>query len=772
MASNPNYYFGEDGTLYDRHTKQPVGTWTSKNGKRVTKLNAGATNPSSNGVPAQGGPVNNVYPTFTGPQIPPGYDPVTRAFAKGKEKSGITQLNPVIQQNNLSSRSTLQSPQLSYTTVGDKGLTPGEILNYLTEHQNELQYSQDQRRQMGLDTMRTGVDTSNKLFGQMIPQVLAALQGGVATQRQYGNEMQQAIPGTLGPMMDRIRQLYGQGMQGTAQGVGNATQSANNIIGDARTQGTNMIGGALNSANQAYSNANNAITQSIQRALGGATSALGNAQQQYNSALQQGGQQAQGYYGQARNALTQYMQQGNQQAQNQLAGTTRNMTGSLSGGNAAAQGQLSGATRNAAGALGGGNSQAQGILGQGLQQTNSQLAAGNRAAQGSLQGALSGANSGLTQGYNAGQNFLSGGLNNANRGLTQGYNASQGYLDNANSQFRSDIGSTLGRANSIYDQTRQGALSSLDNAYGQQQGYYSKGLQNALSGLGQGRSDALGDLDKALTMGRGDLTGGLNASRGLYDEAKGYVNNLGQQDIGRINLEAQKAQGAMVNNMTGRGLGNTTITNSLSGGIGRNRNDALLGVDQMRAQNFIGLNQSQADREFNFGNALANYSGGILGQRAGINNQYGQNVAGLHQSFAGMQGSAAQAYGQNRSGVQQNVGLAQAGTNASLGSQLASGSAAIRGQQAGNAMNYGQGLSGNYMNTASPAVRASTELWAGACPTTPSTSAGSRRGTITTPVPLRPLLRRPRAGSRRTMPTARARTSATCTSRWARRVPT
>lgn len=129
----------------------------------------------------------------------------------------------------------------------------------------------------------------------------------------------------------------------------------------------------------------------------------------------------------------------------------------------------------------------------------------------------------------------------------------------------------------------------------------------------QREADNLGQRDAIVREQRATdtLRGGQDSARGLYGQALGDSDQIGQQAYSRIDEQQTAANSGMQSNLMSRGLGNSTITQSLQGGIARQANDARLGVDQQRAQQRMGLRTALADSERNTAGSIA---GAITGQ--------------------------------------------------------------------------------------------------------------------------------------------------------------
>jgi hypothetical protein len=172
-------------------TSQAVGTDPSRLG--------GHNSQSSVPWPVYGPANTGVFPN------------IQRAFASGKEKSGITQLLPNLQnapaQNGAPSLGV--TPQLSRVSGGTShGFTPGEVVNIQRESQNQLQQVADARRQEAMNQQAGSMNQVNSLYQQ------AAKESRVVGRQAYDriNEQEQNnLAASQGSLMSR--------------GLGNATIS-------------------------------------------------------------------------------------------------------------------------------------------------------------------------------------------------------------------------------------------------------------------------------------------------------------------------------------------------------------------------------------------------------------------------------------------------------------------------------------------------------------------------------------------------------------------
>lgn len=80
---------------------------------------------------------------------------------------------------------------------------------------------------------------------------------------------------------------------------------------------------------------------------------------------------------------------------------------------------------------------------------------------------------------------------------------------------------------------------------------------------------------------------------------EGQFDQLGQSGLNDINMQQQKALGGLNQNLVSRGLGNTTIANSMTNGINRNatmeRQNLQSGIAGQKIGSLMGLGQMQGD---------------------------------------------------------------------------------------------------------------------------------------------------------------------------------
>jgi hypothetical protein len=130
--------------------------------------------------------------------------------------------------------------------------------------------------------------------------------------------------------------------------------------------------------------------------------------------------------------------------------------------------------------------------------------------------------------------------------------------------------------------------SELDNQQRREQASRdSRAIEIANQGLGKLR-DQYGQADDLLADPEENGAGSLN-------EARGYVDQLGVQDLARIaeNQKLQAGNGRAA--LASRGLGNSTLLMAADNTAARTAEDARLGVSQMQAQKYMDLSGQLAN---------------------------------------------------------------------------------------------------------------------------------------------------------------------------------
>ncbi len=238
--------------------------------------------------------------------------------------------------------------------------------------------------------------------------------------------------------------------------------------------------------------------------------------------------------------------------------------------------------------------------------------------------------------------------------INQGYNRQMGTLQGGLADSYRTLDQARGNMAGILDKGEQTIFSSLD-----------KGQSGALGALGQGRTNALGALDAGEGKVYGFLDEAQNRTRDLFGKSYGYINKLGQQEEARSYTERDRRVAGMQQNLTGRGLGNSTITNSARRIHDRNLADSLLGIDELRARNMLGTLDQERASETNYGQTKAGYGANFASQRSGVHTGIAGQEAGVHQSFAGLRSAAGESMMNARSNNERY--LADARNNATAG---------------------------------------------------------------------------------------------------------
>lgn len=107
--------------------------------------------------------------------------------------------------------------------------------------------------------------------------------------------------------------------------------------------------------------------------------------------------------------------------------------------------------------------------------------------------------------------------------------------------------------------------------------------------------------------GKGVITQGNTAAQGAISQALASSQGIGTQATNRINTAEQAGLAGNQQSAINRGLGNTTIVDSLNRGTQRNAEDARQGVDEQVANRQIGINQQQAALSMQGASSLSNF---------------------------------------------------------------------------------------------------------------------------------------------------------------------
>jgi hypothetical protein len=255
---------------------------------------------------------------------------------------------------------------------------------------------------------------------------------------------------------------------------------------------------------------------------------------------------------------------------------------------------------------------------------------------------------GARAGYEEILSGLYGGYGNLANTLNQWSNGLQGTLG----QGYGNLSSEIDRRNAAAQALAAQGYGNLAGAVGQQVDVLNRSMRgqtNREAGqLAQGYGGLAGELDRRNAALRGETMGGY---ADLLRSAMSETDRLGTTERQRIADQYAQATASGKQSLMSRGLGNTTVQDSLDRG---------LLADRSRAENDLAERvQSQRLGVLNaFGNPLVQ-----AGERLGT-----QGI-GQYAGTIGQQLGAQQAYGQQALAGQQALGLYGLGQQASLGAQ-------------------------------------------------------------------------------------------------------
>jgi hypothetical protein len=104
---------------------------------------------------------------------------------------------------------------------------------------------------------------------------------------------------------------------------------------------------------------------------------------------------------------------------------------------------------------------------------------------------------------------------------------------------------------------------------------------------------------------------GQDSTNSLYNQARSDISGIGQQALGRIDLNLQNQLGGVQQNAISRGLNDSTVAQTMTYMPERQAADARQGVAEMQAQLASGLDTSQAASQHQYANDTA----GIIASR-------------------------------------------------------------------------------------------------------------------------------------------------------------
>lgn len=157
----------------------------------------------------------------------------------------------------------------------------------------------------------------------------------------------------------------------------------------------------------------------------------------------------------------------------------------------------------------------------------------------------------------------------------------------------------------------------------------------SIANLVQGYQNKANDANsQRYNQALGVMGNAQDSTNALYGAAQDTASQFGQQQLGRIQLNLQNDLGGLAQNAVSRGLGNTTIADTMQYMPKRLADDATLGVNQSVAQMRQGLDTQQAASQQSYGNQIA----GLIGSRNDVGPDIGQYAALTQGSFAGNNG--------------------------------------------------------------------------------------------------------------------------------------
>jgi hypothetical protein len=241
---------------------------------------------------------------------------------------------------------------------------------------------------------------------------------------------------------------------------------------------------------------------------------------------------------------------------------------------------------------------------------------------------------------------------------------------------------------------------------------------------------ARGDINGAQTAGQNYLTGGAAQAAGIYDQALSpwqQLSGMGTQGVqDHYNLisnpdsiydsELYKSREQATIDGLNREANSRGMLSS-----GNNSQDIM---DYMRqgGLDYFNTLANQYQPYFGMAQNAAQGQANVLGQKAGMYDQLGQNQAGLSQWGGGQLSGIANSLGQNQAGLAQWAGGLNAANANQLGSNLANLRTGTANQLADNREQEGQLLSGNrltagqagsdmYTNQANAQSAADSNMW-------------------------------------------------------------
>lgn len=214
----------------------------------------------------------------------------------------------------------------------------------------------------------------------------------------------------------------------------------------------------------------------------------------------------------------------------------------------------------------------------------------------------------------------------------------------------------------------QGSIADTEKLYGGAQdeirGSGSASIEELLGGVdkardlyGQAGTD-LGKMDKSTEI----MQGAKDETSGLYGQAAGQLDLVGGGARRDISAQANRQQAQGMQDLVSRGLGNSTILNSMSRGVASDRRRAMMDAEEADAARRAGLMERQAGAMQGANTSIANAMSNAGQAQAGLN----ERQAGTElNASAGVAGSLERT-GTNIAGVMQNQATAGAQGNQAL----------------------------------------------------------------------------------------------------------
>jgi hypothetical protein len=157
------------------------------------------------------------------------------------------------------------------------------------------------------------------------------------------------------------------------------------------------------------------------------------------------------------------------------------------------------------------------------------------------------------------------------------------------------------------------------------------GFDQALADIVAGQREYRAGMGRALAQGMRSLRGGQQRFREALGRQLGMISQLGLSQQREIEDAYRRNTGAAQQNLVSRGLGNTTITDTVMRGYQRDRQRALQDVAEQKARLGIGVMSELGRGEQEYGVRAADLTSRLLAERAAAERAYGQLLGGLRQ---------------------------------------------------------------------------------------------------------------------------------------------